>query len=681
MVRFLLSRAPRPARWGWVAAACLWGALLAGAARAQITADALGSHDMGPNGQAPVKGDLSPCNFCHAPHSGISGVRPLWSQQLSVQQNYTLYSSPTMVNTVQEPLLNSDSALCLSCHDGTVAPGHTSPYGTIKMTGSMNSADLFGNNLSTTHPFNFKLPLSPSTPNVYPSLLSGATANPKVKMIKGNVQCTTCHEPHVEAIDQVSKNFLVMDNQGSAICLACHQTLPGQTLAHGMQQGAKANALRTGPSLTVSRPNVLANWPKTGHSVAAQKVSRTAGLGPYGSMRQNACLSCHVPHQGRGGAALLTGPSHKMQNLDSVTENCMSCHDGGSTISPALPNIFGEFAKTGHPFQAGTNRHDSHEEAVLNNNRHATCVDCHEPHSSSKTASFLSTVIRPAQEGALGVSATDGMTVVAPAVNQYETCLRCHGASAGKKALTVFGYLPTRAAANGDPLNVIDQLGALAKSSHPVMHDSNSPYAQPSLLKYELQLDGHTQGRMMGSRILCTDCHNSDDNREFGGSGPAGPHGSVYTHILERRYAFSQVSPAGGPGSTIQNILPPIVDPAASGPYSMCAKCHDLSNIMSNASFSRHSLHLKAGFSCSVCHTAHGTGPSAIGGTGDRLVSFDLAVVGLNNKSNAPIAYDRSKNTCTLRCHNYNHNSDGTVQVSPTGINANGSFTPASVTH
>jgi hypothetical protein len=35
----------------------------------------------------------------------------------------------------------------------------------------------------------------------------------------------------------------------------------------------------------------------------------------------------------------------------------------------------------------------------------------------------------------------------------------------------------------------------------------------------------------------CLECHNSDDNREFGGTGP---HGSKWGHILERRYELSQ---------------------------------------------------------------------------------------------------------------------------------------------
>jgi len=166
----------------------------------------------------------------------------------------------------------------------------------------------------------------------------------------------------------------------------------------------------------------------------------------------------------------------------------------------------------------------------------------------------------------------------------------------------------------------------------------------------------------------CVQCHNADDNREFGGTGPNGPHGSQFPHILERRYEFSQVAPglppAAGPGSTITNLLPPIADPGSGGPYSLCAKCHDLTNILSNASFGKHSLHINAGFSCSVCHTAHGMGATSSNVTGERMVNFDLKVVAENASSSyfrSPISYNRSSNTCTLTCHNYNHNADGSV--------------------
>jgi predicted CXXCH cytochrome family protein len=644
-----------------------------GAVQAQTPqADVLGTHDMGAFSQGPLSGGLPPCQYCHAPHSGLSNVRPLWAQKLSTQTNYTLYSSTTLMNIVQEPTLGSASNLCLSCHDGTVAVGQTVPYGTIKMQGSMSAQDVFGTNLATTHPFNFKLPLSSATPNVYPSVLSGKTMNAAVKMVNGNVQCTTCHNPHVEAIDPVAQNFLVVNNSGSALCLACHQALPSQTDPHSLaalrsQIQARAGTSTTAATATV-QPSILGRWPVSGHALASHRVSKTVQLGPYGNTRENACLSCHTPHRAPGAASLLTGPVQPTLDMDAVTQNCMSCHSGGTTLTPAIPNVFVEFSKTGHPFQTGTSKHNNRETLILNNDRHATCVDCHEPHSSGPTTSFLATNIRPSEQGVIGVSAVDGTTVVNPAANQYEICLRCHGTSTGKTSLAVFGYLPTRAANTGDPLNIIPQFNATATSSHPVMHDSNSPLPQPSLLRYMLNIDGHAQGRPMGTHLLCTDCHNSDDDREFGGTGPNGPHGSKFSHILERRYEFSQVAPglppAAGPGATIQNLLPPIVDPVAGGPYSLCAKCHDLGNVISNVSFSKHSVHIIAGFSCSVCHTAHGTSPSAENVAGVRMVNFDLRVVAANDSINAPIAYNRSRNTCTLKCHNYNHNADGSVQVS-----------------
>lgn len=62
---------------------------------AQFTGDVLGSHDLSPGGTSPTKGGMTaPCQYCHAPHSGIGGNTPLWSQTLSTQ-TYTLYGSTT----------------------------------------------------------------------------------------------------------------------------------------------------------------------------------------------------------------------------------------------------------------------------------------------------------------------------------------------------------------------------------------------------------------------------------------------------------------------------------------------------------------------------------------------------------------------------------------------------------
>ncbi len=166
---------------------------------------------------------------------------------------------------------------------------------------------------------------------------------------------------------------------------------------------------------------------------------------------------------------------------------------------------------------------------------------------------------------------------------------------------------------------------------------------------------GTTHGRAMGTQIFCTDCHNSDDNREFGGAGASGPHGSTHTHILERDYEFSQ---APAPGQLITNLFPN-PDLSFKGPYAMCGKCHDLNNVVSNASWNHHGDHINAGFSCSVCHTAHGMGARSGTISGERLVNFDINVVAPN--AGTPVSYSRATNTCTLVCHNVAHNQDGSI--------------------
>ncbi len=615
--------------------------LAAGAyAQTPLTGDVLGSHNLSASGTGPVKGSMDPCLYCHAPHSGVQGgSSALWSQTLSTQV-YTTYSSTTMHNTTQQPALGADSSLCLSCHDGTVAVGQTQPYGPQSMTGNMNPSDVFGASLQGSHPFSVKLPMVDAPDLVSSLTTTHTTTDPlkQVNLINSNVECTSCHTPHAQAIDQFSQNFLVRDGSNGQICLSCHEV----------------NARSVG-----GQTNPLQQWSTGIHAQSGNKITNGPVLGSYTNVGQNACISCHMPHNSLAGPRLLRGPVPSVTGMDSYTQNCMTCHNGGSNISPAILNVYNEFAKISHPYPAGTNTHDTSETGLLNNNRHATCVDCHNPHASQQVTSFttaLPPLLRPSQSMVTGVSATDGTSVLNPAANQFENCLRCHGTSSGKQSLTVFGYLPLWAVSGADPLNVISQLQTTSTSSHPVMHDSNSALAQPSLLPYMWNLDGKTQGRAMGVRLFCTDCHNSDDNREFGGVGPNGPHGSIYLHLLERRYEFSQVAPppAGGPGSLIQNLFPnPIVDPSAGGPYSLCAKCHDLNQILANNSFTEHARHINDGFSCSTCHTAHGMGAVSASISGERMVNFDINVVAPNGAT--PISYSRATNSCSLTCHGHAH--------------------------
>jgi predicted CXXCH cytochrome family protein len=612
--------------------ACLALALSQGVLHAQIPGDVLGSHNLGPGTTSPISGARpDSCSYCHAPHSGLN--IGLWNQKLTTQ-TYTTYASNTEKNTGKQPTLGYSTNQCLSCHDGTVAVGTTVVYGQLLTHGSMYPQDVFGGNMQTSHPFSMTLPLKDNVDLVATLTSSGKTADTSgaVRLIHGNVECTSCHNPHVQARDTLSLNFLVKDSSSGQLCLACHD-----------------------PTRQVTgQVNPLQDWSTSAHALSTAKVVAQAQTGSCTTVATNACSSCHASHNAGSAVRLLRGANEQA---------CIACHNGGSNVSPmpAYANVFAEYAtpKIGHPFPTSTNPHDAAESTLLNNNRHATCVDCHSAHGSQPVGVFPQPpLVRISQKNVAGISATDGTSILTPAVNEFENCLRCHGTSAGKQVLPIYGYFPVRAVSSGDPLNLISQFASAATSSHPVMHVSNSALPQPSLLANMLQLDGTTQGRAMGTQILCTDCHNSDDNREFGGIGANGPHGSKWTHILERRYEFSQ---APTPGQLITNLFPN-PDVSIAGPYALCGKCHDIANqILKNTSWSQHGTHINAGFSCSTCHTAHGMGATSGAISGERMINFDLNVVASNG--GLPISFNRAANTCVMVCHQAAHNSDGTVTV------------------
>ena len=627
----------------------------------QIATDVIGMHDLSPGSPSPIQGARpGSCSYCHAPHSGLASGTALWNQQLT-KMVYNLYTSPTYVQKGekgQQPATGSDTNLCLSCHDGTIAVGNTIVSGQISTTGQMNPQDQFlpnTPNLMASHPQDLMTIVD--TPDLYALLAQkGQTNDPtgSVKLINGNIECTSCHNPHVQAKDLVAQTFLAKDGSQGAICMACHdptRVVQGQT-------------------------NPLSGW---GTSIHATSTASVQNL-PYGTLNLNACLNCHQDHNAPGTDWVLRGVGDQA---------CLNCHSGSTPVqassnrasragTPGLSgsakmvarlNVGTEYSKVGHPLlltsttaARSPNRKHTLQVAPENPNEPG-CISCHEPHSIGSSGSLpQAPAVRPSQAGVVGVSEKDGVTLVRPAQYQYQICLRCHGPDARPGADTYkYGYAPVRLASASAPLNMIPQFGTTALSSHPVFHPRNSSLPQPSLLDTMWNLDGTTRGRAMGTQIFCTDCHNSDDNREFGAAGPNGPHGSKWTHILERRYELSQ---APAPGQMITNLFP-TPDLSVNGPYALCGKCHNLSNILQNASFAKHSTHINAGLSCSACHTAHGVGSSGANSSGQRLVSFDSKVVAPNGGS--AISYNRGTSTCTLTCHAAAHNPDGSVHATVPG--------------
>ena len=90
------------------------------------------------------------CVVCHTPHNGdvsVASEAPLWNHELSTA-TYVMYSRPLDGAISGTP--NALSALCLSCHDGTVALDNFG--GATGGTNFIGANANFGFNLEDDHP-------------------------------------------------------------------------------------------------------------------------------------------------------------------------------------------------------------------------------------------------------------------------------------------------------------------------------------------------------------------------------------------------------------------------------------------------------------------------------------------------------------------------------------------------
>jgi hypothetical protein len=174
------------------------------------------------------------CVFCHTPHNASPSV-PLWNN-LSTTMNFTVYSSatleysPSAMGAAGLPA-NSMSRLCLSCHEGTtgmnslVNPGSTGANPTMlgfdrfaQLLVPKQAGAYISDELTRMHPVGIDYAVSAGDPDIY-----AAPTNAELKLFNGFLECSTCHDPHVDSTaDPEYDNFLRIPNTSSAMCLACH---------------------------------------------------------------------------------------------------------------------------------------------------------------------------------------------------------------------------------------------------------------------------------------------------------------------------------------------------------------------------------------------------------------------------------------------------------------------------
>jgi predicted CXXCH cytochrome family protein len=553
--------ASRPRLW---AGLCLLAILLpAGAANQGIRET---KHNLALSGavKGAGVGETELCQFCHTPHGGET-EKALWNHSISTA-TYIPYSSTTMKASVGQP--TGDSKLCLSCHDGTVAlgmlrrakPGAAARMATTRMA---PGRAVLGTDLSDDHPVSFTYD---STVAANAQLKDPATLHDKVLLdARRQVQCTSCHDPHNNQYGM----FLVQNNYASALCLNCHDPKLWTGSAH-RNSGRTWNGMGRKP------------WPHSSQSTVAG----------------NGCENCHAPHN--------AGTHQRLLNYPQAEDNCLVCHNG----SVALKDISVELNKPSvHPVLTTSVLHDEAEEPANSKKRHATCVDCHNPHAANANPG-----VRPNASGALagvmGIN-TSGM-LVKSVTREYELCFRCHADSGGKGTTGIIRQWP-------EP-NLRLQFLPGNVSYHPVEAMGKNPKV-PSLVA----------PWTTASFIYCTDCHNNNQGPGAGGAGANGPHGSLYPPLLERNMARQDYQ-AEGPDT-----------------YALCYKCHSESILMADSLHSRHVRNQQA--ACSTCHAAHGVSRQS------HLINFNNLYVKPLNGLETYLDKGAGVVSCTLICHGKSHNN------------------------
>lgn len=557
-------------------------------------------HDLSVSGGGKIRSatETRVCVFCHVGH----GQKPGGDNRPDLRTDYVPYQSSTLTSVVPSTPTGA-SRVCLSCHDGTIALGETVASGTIDLLNTGAGGRLpegpsnLGTDLRRTHPVSF-------VPAPSEKLRLPEKGEPVHLDARGQVQCTACHDPHLEDLDPARRMFLVGSNRGSALCLTCHQV----------------QYWKTNPSAHQS-------------STVLVDRSRTSVEYPYPTVAENGCESCHQSHAASEHGRLVRGKGD-----EAVQQVCLDCHNGRVAKTDLARELAKSFAHTLPP-----NTPDVHDAAESPQNpraqlperrssapRHVTCVDCHNPHAAydGPTPEGL---VPSALAGVWGIDFRGER--VEQARFEYEVCFKCHGDSANQPRSRPSGALAPRRGQQLDP-NLRLAFAPDAPSAHPVVqpnhtHDSPSlkaPYNATSLIR-------------------CTDCHSSDAGPGAGGQGAKGPHGSSYDFLLERNYS--------------------VADGTAESPlaYALCYKCHDREVLLSRASaFPSHAKHVvDSATPCSACHTAHGA--SALQGTPQgnaHLVDFDTNIVG-PGKGGAREYQSRGgrAGTCSVSCHGVVHDSTG----------------------
>ncbi len=165
------------------------------------------------------------CTFCHAPHSGLGGVSPLWNQHTLKGDIHALHQHHLSSDRQYATAAGSDQQSCASVAMTAPSPsGQTAAYGQIQTTGKWAPGDSFGHDLSSSHPFSL---VTADQGHGEPGGFVGITRQDDRSARQGEAgerQRRVHQLPRSARAGhrQDRAEFLVRDSSSGQMCLACH---------------------------------------------------------------------------------------------------------------------------------------------------------------------------------------------------------------------------------------------------------------------------------------------------------------------------------------------------------------------------------------------------------------------------------------------------------------------------
>ena len=304
------------------------------------------------------------------------------------------------------------------------------------------------------------------------------------------------------------------------------------------------------PFLLVLSPPASGTYTASSHGDSTNGVERSSMPGyAIGN-----CAHCHEQHASVGGVepvpatGTAAGPDIYL-GFDVEQDLCYRCHGNGGDRKVSSPNIQTEFAKNyrhGRNGSAGTDymevydgdRHRANEKTDTAfssgppDNRHAECMDCHNPHEATAINSdpafgptIGATGLDPTNSAAGLVPVSYAFVTITNADYEYKICFKCHSDWAG----TGTG---TNQAVEFNPANDGKHCVESDKTCTPGIYTGATfNLAANGIYTMMPRYNSATNATLRSAMMRCSDCHGS--NNAGAANIPEGPHGSTIANILK----------------------------------------------------------------------------------------------------------------------------------------------------